>query len=181
MKQTEYSDEYSNDEWFDVVTPEGKPISKAPRGLCHGNPHLLHQVVHVHVFNSKGELWLQKRGMNKKIQPGKWDTSVGGHVAHKESIETALDREIREELGVAKTDTAPLFRYIMKNTIESELVYTHKMVHNGPFHPPEDEIETGRFWSIQEINDNLGKQIFTPNFEQEFNMLTKSGIVSPPA
>ena len=31
-----------------------------------------------------------------------------------------------------------------------------------------DEIDEGRFWSLQEIRNNLGKEIFTPNFEHEF-------------
>ena len=34
------------------------------------------------------------------IQPGKWDTSVGGHVDLGESVEMALHREVKEELGI---------------------------------------------------------------------------------
>ncbi|MBN1481831.1 NUDIX domain-containing protein [candidate division KSB1 bacterium] len=178
MNQRAFMQQYKNDEWFDIVTPHGKVVGKAPRTLCHGNPALLHPVVHVHVFNSRGQLWLQKRASSKKIQPGKWDTSVGGHVSSGEKINDAVLREIKEELGVDKIPHEPLYMYIMKNEIESELVYTFRGFHDGPFIWPKDEIETGTFWKISDIRRNIGKGVFTPNFEQEFGFLEKKKIVS---
>ena len=65
---------------FPVVDEEGNIIAAATRGKCHNGSKLLHPVIHLHVFNSKGELYLQKRPDWKDIQPGKWDTSVGGHI-----------------------------------------------------------------------------------------------------
>ncbi|MCK5739424.1 NUDIX domain-containing protein [bacterium] len=160
-----------------MVTPQGTVTGKAPRSVAHGNPDLLHPVVHVHVFNSAGKLWLQKRAMCKKIQPGKWDTSVGGHFSSGENIQQALYREVLEELGVPHLMTKPLYHYVMRNNIESELVYTFQGFHEGPFQWPADEIDTGRFWSINEIKKNIGTNIFTPNFEQEFAMLQRIRIV----
>lgn len=177
LDQRKFMKQYANDEWFDIVTPEGKVVGKAPRTLCHGNPNLLHPVVHLHVFNSKGELWLQKRAASKKIQPGKWDTSVGGHVSSGETIEEALQREITEELGISRIAHKPLYRYVMRNEIESELVYTYQGYHNGPFQLPKAEIQKGKFWKIKEIEKYLGLDVFTPNFEQEFKMLKQINLV----
>ncbi len=176
ISQRKFLQQYKDDEWFDIVTPQGKVVGRAPRTLCHGNPNLLHPVVHVHVFNSKGELWLQKRAKSKKIQPGKWDTSVGGHVSSGEKIEEALRREVQEELGVPMMPHEPLFTYVMSNEIESELVYTFRGIHNGPFRWPQEEIETGKFWKISDVRRELGKGVFTPNFEQEFALLEKLKI-----
>ncbi len=177
ISQRKFLQQYKDDEWFDIVTPQGKVVGKAPRTLVHGNPNLLHPVVHVHVFNSKGELWLQKRAATKKIQPGKWDTSVGGHVASGEKLDAALQREVREELGVPMMPHEPLYTYVMRNEIESELVHTFRGIHNGPFRWPAEEIETGKFWRIKDIRRELGKGVFTPNFEQEFSFLEKLKIV----
>ena len=51
---------------------------------------LLHPVVHLHLFNSRGELYLQKRPEWKDIQPGRWDTAVGGHVDYGETVDEKL-------------------------------------------------------------------------------------------
>ncbi len=163
----------ASEEWFDIVTPEGKIIGRAPRSQVHGNPELLHPVVHVHILNSRGQLYLQKRADNKDVQPGKWDTAVGGHVSSGESIEHALHREAEEELGISFAQFRPLFRYVMRNDFESELVHGFLLRDDGPFYPNPTEISQGRFWNVEEIRQNLGRGIFTPNFEQEFHILER--------
>ena len=70
----------NSEEMFPVVDEDGNILSAATRGECHNGSKLLHPVVHLHVFNSRGELYLQKRPEWKDIQPGKWDTAVGGHI-----------------------------------------------------------------------------------------------------
>ena len=46
-------------EVFPLVDEEGNVIGSATRGECHDGSKLLHPVVHLHVFNGKGELYLQ--------------------------------------------------------------------------------------------------------------------------
>lgn len=66
----------AEEELLEVVTKEGEIIKTLSRSKIHGNPSLIHRVVHVLVFNKKGGLFLQKRSMNKDVAPGKWDTSL---------------------------------------------------------------------------------------------------------
>ena len=152
------------EEMFPVVDEEGNIVGAASRGECHNGSRLLHPVVHLHLFNSKGELYLQRRPLWKDIQPGKWDTAVGGHVDLGESVEMALRREVREELGVTDFTPETVTHYVFDSARERELVFVHRTVYDGPVTPSE-ELDGGRFWSLDEIRENLGKGLFTPNFE----------------
>jgi isopentenyldiphosphate isomerase len=162
----------NNTEIFPIVDEDGNTIGEAPRSVCHdGRSRLLHPVVHLHLFNSKGELFLQKRVMTKDIQPGKWDTSVGGHVGVGESVEEALARESLEELGLKNFSAKFLKKYIWESPVERELVNSFYTISDEiPVTDP-GEIEEGKFWTMKEIMENLDKNIFTPNFENEFRML----------
>ena len=159
----------TKDEWFPVVDATGLVLGKATRRECHNGSKKLHPVIHLHVFNEAGDLYLQKRSETKDIQPGKWDTAVGGHVDYGEAVEAALLREAREELGITGFIPEFITRYVFESEIEKELVHTYKTVYNGVFTPDAGELDEGRFWSLAKIKANLGKGIFTPNFEGELD------------
>ena len=158
----------NKDELFPIVDEEGQVIDKATRGECHGGSRLLHPVVHLHVFNNNGEIFLQKRPEWKDIQPGKWDTAVGGHIDYGETPEEALVREVREELGITTFTPQWLGMYVFESQRERELVYVYQTVYDGEIRPSEAELDGGRFWTIDEIRSAIGKGILTPNFESEF-------------
>ena len=145
-------------EIFPIVEESGRVIGSATRGECHSGSKLLHPVVHLHVFNSKGDIYLQRRPLWKDIQPGKWDTAVGGHVDYGETPEVALRREVREELGITDFEASFVDKYVFESQRE----------HDGVITPSVEELDGGRFWTMQEIHDAMGKGILTPNFESEF-------------
>ena len=155
-------------ELFPVVDEDGNVIGSISRGEAHNGTKILHPVVHLHVFNSKGELYLQHRPVWKDIQPDKWDTATGGHVDYGEKMEDALRREVREELGITDFEPEFICKYVFEGAREKELVYVHKTVYDGEVKPSESELEGGRFWPVDEIKANIGKGVFTPNFEDEF-------------
>lgn len=155
-------------ELFPIVNEQGEVLGSITRGEAHDGRKVLHPVVHLHLFNSNGDLYLQRRPDWKDIQPGKWDTACGGHIDFGETPEEALLREVREELGV--TDYVPerLGMYVFNSLTERELVYVNKTIYDGVVRPSEEELNGGRFWSREEILTNMGKGVFTPNFESEY-------------
>lgn len=153
---------------FPQVTPDGEIIGAITRGEAHSGSKFLHPVVHLHVFNSQGHLYLQKRPDWKDIQPGKWDTATGGHIDLGENVEMALRREVSEELGITQFEFETLGHYVFESERERELVYVHRTTYDLPITPNSGELDGGRFFSPQEITDNMGKGLFTPNFESEY-------------
>lgn len=158
----------NQEEWLPILNTKGEIIGKALRSLCHTNKEYLHPVIHLHVVNEKGEIYLQKRAMNKKVQPGKWDTAVGGHISFGEEIETGLRREALEELGIKDFSIQAIGNYIWESEIEREWVCCFITKYNGQIIIDKNEISEGKFWSQIEIKNNFGKGIFTPNFEEEY-------------
>jgi isopentenyldiphosphate isomerase/intracellular septation protein A len=169
-----------NEEMLPLIDEEGKVLGVAPRSECHKGPGKLHPVVHLQIVDGRGSIYLQKRAEDKDTQPGKWDSSVGGHVSAGEDLDSALSRELREELGVTKlaldssgARVEPILRYRWDSDVESELVFSFIVTYGGPFSPDGKEVSEGRFWSFAEIRDNMGKGIFTPNFEHEFSLIER--------
>ena len=160
----------NSEEMLPLVDEEGNVIGSATRGECHSGKKLLHPVVHLHVFNSKGELYLQKRPEWKDIQPGRWDTAVGGHIDYGENVQQALLREVREELGITDFQPEFLIRYVFESERDMELVNVFRTTYDGKISPT-DELDGGHFWTMEEINEAIGKGILTTNFEQEFERI----------
>ncbi|MCM1079374.1 MAG: NUDIX domain-containing protein [Bacteroidales bacterium] len=158
----------NSNELFPVVDETGRVLGAILRGDAHNGSKTLHPVVHLHLFNSKGDLFLQKRPEWKDIQPGKWDTACGGHIDYGETPEEALKREAREELGITDYQPERIDMYVHESDIERELVYVNTAVSDTKVCPDKAELDGGRFWTKEEIIHNLGKEIFTPNFETEY-------------
>lgn len=161
MKDNQY-------ERFPIVDINGRFLGTISRGHAHNGCKTLHPVVHLHVMNSQGEIYLQKRPEWKDVQPGKWDTACGGHVDLGERVEKALQREVEEELGI--TNFVPRFvvRYPYESQTEYELVHVYLCLYDGQVSPSKSEVEDGRFWTIADIHAAIGKNVLTPNFESEF-------------
>jgi isopentenyldiphosphate isomerase len=161
-------------EWFPIVLPSGMVVGRSTREYCHGGSKPLHPVIHIHIIDRFSRVYLQKRSMRKDIQPGKWDTAVGGHVSYGESLIEAVYREASEELGFTEFNPIYLETYEFESSVEREMVNVFAAVGSYELHPDLDEVDEGRWWELADIDANIGKGIFTPNFESEFQMIRKS-------
>lgn len=155
-------------EFFPLVEESGMVVGRALRSYCHSGVKVLHPVVHLHILDRFGRLYLQKRSSHKDIQPGKWDTAVGGHISYGECVLEALYREASEELHMTCFNPVAVCHYVFESEIEREMVNVFATVGNFSPEPDLDEVECGRFWEMKEIQESLGLSVFTPNFEQEF-------------
>lgn len=127
-------------------------IGTRTRGELH-RLGLRHRSVHILVFNSAGELFLQKRSASKDINPGLWDTSAAGHVDLGESYDKAARRELAEELGI---DGASTLRLLFKMPSSSdtgwEFIQVYSANHDGPLALNAAEISEGRWISPETLD-----------------------------
>ena len=165
---------FSGSEMLPVIDENGIVTAQATRAYCHSGSRLLHPVVHLHIIDRFSRIFLQKRSMTKDLCPGMWDTAVGGHVTYGEGVEEALYREASEELGLTAFNPIYLGTDLYETERDREFVVIYAAVGNFTLSPSNAEVSEGRWWTLDEIDSNLGKSVFTPNFEGEFVKIRKT-------
>ncbi|MBN1356609.1 NUDIX domain-containing protein [bacterium] len=150
-----------------------RPLAPQPRCRCHADPVLTHRTVHVMVLDGGNRILSQKRSLAKDIQPGKWDTAVGGHVEPGEDSDAAAIREFREELGLQSPGMTFLYEYLWVSDLESERVRTYLARCEGPFRFDPDEIDDLNFFSLDQLQKMDIENGLTPNFRFEIHLYRK--------
>ena len=144
-----------SEEIFDVVNDRDEVIDRLPRREVH-RLGLKHRAVHVLVFNSRGEVFLQKRSLKKDTAAGLWDSSASGHLDSGEDYDACAVRELREEIGliVAKAPER-LFKIAACPETDAEFVWVYRCQAEGPFQLHPDEIERGGWFAPEKITRRI--------------------------
>jgi 16S rRNA (adenine1518-N6/adenine1519-N6)-dimethyltransferase len=138
-------------EMFDIVDANDRILGTASRAEAHAK-ELLHRAVHIFVFNTAGDLFLQRRSRRKDKSPLAWDSSAAGHVNSGDTYDSTAPRELIEELGV----TTPVTRTaVLKPSAETgwEHVHLYEAQHDGPFRLNPAEIDSGGFFPLPLIRE----------------------------
>ena len=144
-----------SEELLDVVDHQNKVIDIRPRGEVH-RLGLVHRSVHILVFSSTGEVFLQKRSTSKDSNPGLWDSSAAGHLNSVEGYDACAARELTEELGVdgqGQLDRLFLLPASPVTAMEHCAVYRH--INNGPFVLQADEIDEGEWFTASALDQRV--------------------------
>jgi isopentenyl-diphosphate Delta-isomerase len=128
--------------------------------------------VQIFVYNSAGQLFVQKRAKNKKRFPSYFCSSEAGHVDPGENYDQALIRETKEELGIDLKE----YNFISKERTFVGKKYYAMMAHytaisDDPITLQEEEVESGAFYDIEEVKEMMKNNPFTPSFIFLFNKL----------
>jgi isopentenyl-diphosphate delta-isomerase type 1 len=155
-----------SEEIFDVVNDRDEVIGQKPRSEVH-RLKLKHRAIHVLVFNSHGELFLQKRSLKKDCFPGAWDSSASGHLDSGESYDACAVREPREELGLEMLKAPErLFKVAACLETGQEFVWVYRCEAEGPFTLHPEEIERGDWFTPAALNRWLAQKpgVFASGF-----------------
>lgn len=158
-------------EWVPLVNEKGEIIGKATRQQCHSNPELIHPIARMHIFNSSGQIYLQKRLAIAETAPNLWDAAVAGHIKYGETVEVALQREAFEEMNLKSFNSKPIKSYIFKTQIETELLILHYCIFDQQINPNYNEVQSTRFFTIKQIEDLKNSAQITLALEMELQLL----------
>lgn len=159
-------------EMLPVAEESGLVIGQATREACHTLPQkFLHPVVHLHLMDRYGNIYLQKRAKGKKLYPGYWDFAVAGHVTYGELMQEALYREAEEELGLTGFNPTYIETYSYEAPTFRELTSVYAAIGSFTPSPSEAEVEQGRWWTLREVEEAMDQGILTPVFEYEFSRI----------
>jgi isopentenyldiphosphate isomerase len=137
-------------EYVDIVDDYDKIIDKTSVEKIYANKHL-HRIVHILIFNRKGEMALQFRSKHKAFCPHHWGTSVGGHVQSGENYEQAALREMEEELGT-KCKVTMMYKDLYEDgTGLQKFLGTFKATFEGPFKLNPEEVDKLEFFGLEQI------------------------------
>ncbi len=158
-------------EIYNIVDANDCIIGQATRKHIHENK-LLHRSAHILVFNSKKELFLQKRALCKDESPGLWDTSSAGHVDAGESYDECAHRELFEELGV-KAVLQPFIKVAACQETHGEHIQAYTCVTEDAILINPEEISEGVFFALPKIQKDISMKPaqYTSSFKLLFSQI----------
>ncbi len=145
-----------------VVDENNTVVGSVPRKEMRAKA-LPHRATYVLVFNSRGQLYVQKRTMTKDVFPGYYDPAAGGVVLAGEEYEQGALREVEEEMGVRGVPLTPLFRFYHQETRNRVWGAVFSCVYDGEIVLQEEEVESGAFMAVPDILRMAQTEPFTPD------------------
>jgi 8-oxo-dGTP pyrophosphatase MutT (NUDIX family) len=150
------------DEIVAIVDEHNKVIGSAPRREMRAGK-LRHRSTYILVFNSQGELFVQKRTMIKDIYPGYYDPCTGGVVLHGESYEESAARELEEEVGIRDVPLSRHFEFYFEDDLGRVWGSVFSCVYDGDMVLQVEEVESGEFLPIATILQRAQTEPYTPD------------------
>ena len=145
-----------------IVDQDNRSLGAVSRRIMR-QQKLIHRASYILVFNTRGELFIQKRTMSKDIYPGYWDIAAGGVVLAGESYEESAQRELSEELGLHGAKLTFLFDHYYEDNHNKVWGRIFSCISNGPFTLQAEEIEHGHFLNPAAIEELSTREPLTPD------------------
>lgn len=152
----------SQDELVTIVDERNNMLGAAPRREMRAG-RLPHRATYVLVFNSRGELYVQKRTGSKDVFPGYYDVAAGGVILSGESYEEGAVRELQEELGIRGVPLTRLFQFYYEDDCVKVWGVAFSCVFDGPMVHQAEEVESGAFLPVDKVFDLAESEPFTPD------------------
>ena len=150
------------DEIVAIVDEDNNVVGSAARREMRAK-RLPHRSTYILVFNSRGEIYIQKRTLTKDVFPGYYDPAAGGVVLAGESYLEGALRELEEEMGIRGVPLQSLFEFYHSDENSRVWGAAFRCVHDGAVTLQEEEVESGSFMAVDEVFRAAATEPFTPD------------------
>jgi isopentenyldiphosphate isomerase len=106
-----------------------------------------------------------------------WDNAICSHLRLKESVTDCIHRSSAELYGISNVNPVLLSSYYYENSCERQFVHLFISCRLNDVHPNPELSDAVKWWTIQQINQELESGIFTDNFLKEYDILQRSGLI----
>ncbi len=165
------------EEWWPILNEKGKMIGSIHNKTSLSDPtKYIHPIIRVMLIEDN-RIFLQKRCQQDLVYPGYWDTALSNHVKVNETVEQCISRTANERYGIK--DLKPIFlsNYMHETDFEYHYAFLFVACKLPELEHNKDYIDHAKWWTVQQIEDNLSTDIFTENFLSEFELVKRSGLL----
>lgn len=165
------------EEWWPILNEKGKMIGSIHNKTSLSDPtKYIHPIIRVMLIEDN-RIFLQKRCQQDLVYPGYWDTALSNHVKVNETVEQCISRTANERYGIK--DLKPIFlsNYMHETDFEYHFAFLFVACKLPELEHNKDYIDHAKWWTVQQIEDNLSTDIFTENFLSEFELVKRSGLL----
>ena len=165
------------EEWWPILNEKGKMIGSIHNKTSLSDPtKYIHPIIRVMLIENN-RIFLQKRCQQDLVYPGYWDTALSNHVKVNETVEQCISRTANERYGIK--DLKPIFlsNYMHETDFEYHYAFLFVACKLPELEHNKDYIDHAKWWTVQQIEDNLSTDIFTENFLSEFELVKRSGLL----
>lgn len=168
------------EDWWPIVNREGAVIGSVEKvASLTASSKYMHPVVRIAIM-CDNKLLLRRRGKQDEFFGNVWDNTVSEHMKYGESIEACLERALQDAIDFYDVKKAEFkFSYVVESRSDNEVMFFFviKLSEEQDFSLAKEYGEELKWWTTQQIDDNLGLKIFAEPFMREYPYLHHKGLI----
>lgn len=166
------------EEWLPVVTEKGDVTGKVAKSITKDLKNkFMHPVVRVALIY-KGRIYLQVRGQDRLLNPGKLDYPFEKYMQFNDKVDETLRNSIKKECGGDDIPLRFLLKYTFENDTTKRLVFLYVSAIEDEKTFNSLRLQGGKLWTASQIEDNVGTEIFSECFELEYEYLKNTILLA---
>ena len=166
------------EEWLPVINERGVVQGRIAKSVSASLKNkFLHPIVRIAIIHD-GMLYLKNRDKSRLLNPGRLDYPFETYMQYNHNIGEAIKNAVKQEIENKTLPVRFILKYVFENDTTKRLIYLYVAVIRSEKEFNDLHLEGGKLWTTNQIEDNIGSNIFSETFEQEFDYLKSTVLMS---